>query len=350
MKYQQHITADIGHAVRQRFFATHDLQWMKEVGFELAMGTAEFWASRVTFNESTNRFDINEIMGPDEDHSNINNDAYSNVGAALNLYFGSYVLVHCIISLSLFWGHLKFTQRDSRYASCIRDKLNGTKSDENAKWSQIASKIQLLYDSKLDYNPQYEGYDLSIPIKQADVALLGYPLQYANVNKSTRRNNLQFYGNVTRPNGPAMTWSMHAIGHLDIDELPSEEVFRRTYVPYIRRPFYVWNEYVDGVLDGASNFITGAGGFLQLIMYGYAGIRINAHSLTIEKSTLPPQTTKLKLNGELATRFLFSSTISQKFSSSIHIILPTECASHEITIILYFRRIVHADQIQLGNN
>lgn len=96
-----------------------------------------------------------------------------------------------------------------------------------------------------------------------------------------------------------MTWSMHAIGHLDVDELPSEELFNRTFVPYIRTPFYVWNEYVDGVSGGASNFITGAGGFLQLIMYGYAGIRINADSLTIEKPTLPPRTIKLKLNGEL---------------------------------------------------
>lgn len=177
--------------------------------------------------------------------------------------------------------------------------MNGTKSDEIDQWSEIASKIRLPYDTKLDYNPQYEGYNLSIPIKQADVALLGYPMQYSNMNERTRRNNLQFYGEVTRKNGPAMTWSMHAIGHLDVDELPSEELFNRTYVPYIRTPFYVWNEYVDGVPGGASNFITGAGGFLQLIMYGYAGIRINAGSLTIEKSTLPPRTIKLKLNGEL---------------------------------------------------
>lgn len=179
--------------------------------------------------------------------------------------------------------------------------MNGTKSDTNNNWSKIANKIRLLHDAKLDYNPQYEGYNLSIPIKQADVALLGYPLQYANINARTRRNNLKFYENVTRKNGPAMTWSMHAIGHLDIDELPTEEFFNRTFASYIRKPFYVWNEYVDGVTDGASNFITGAGGFLQLIMYGYAGIRINADSLTIERSTLPPRTSKLKLNGELAT-------------------------------------------------
>lgn len=165
-------------------------------------------------------------------------------------------------------------------------------------WSSIAKRITLLYDRQLDYNPQYDGYNLNVKIKQADVTLLGYPLQYTNIQTTTRRNNLNFYENVTRANGPAMTWSMHTIGHLDVDPMPpSAHKFQKTYAPYVRQPFYVWNEYVNGVENGASNFITGAGGFLQLIIYGYAGIRINADSLTIEKSTLPPNTTQLKLNG-----------------------------------------------------
>lgn len=87
--YQQHVTADIGHAVRNIFYATNDLQWMKEVGCDLAIGTAKFWASRVTLNKTSNRYTINGVMGPDEDHWIISNSAYTNVGAALNLYFGT---------------------------------------------------------------------------------------------------------------------------------------------------------------------------------------------------------------------------------------------------------------------
>lgn len=95
-----------------------------------------------------------------------------------------------------------------------------------------------------------------------------------------------------------MTWSMHAIGHLDTSSKPpSERKFNRTYIPYIRLPYFVWNEFVDGVDGGAENFITGAGGFLQLIMHGYAGIRINTDSLSIQRTQLPPNTKKLKLKG-----------------------------------------------------
>lgn len=156
--------------------------------------------------------------------------------------------------------------------------------------------MTLLYDRKLDYNPEYDGYDLNMTIKQADVTLLGYPLQFANMQPSTRRNNLNLYGKLTRTNGPAMTWSMHAIGHLEIETL-SEEMFNRTYVTYMQSPYFVWNEYSNGYSGGAGNFITGAGGFMQLIMYGFAGIRINVDSLSIRKPQLPPNTNELKFNG-----------------------------------------------------
>lgn len=185
-----------------------------------------------------------------------------------------------------------------RFASCFCNQLDPIKYPLNSNWSSIAQHITLLYDRQLDYHPQYDGYNLSISIKQADAALLGYPLQFANIRASTHRNNLNYYANVTRSNGPAMTWSMHAIGHLEVDSTPpSEQIFNHTFIPYIRSPYFVWNEYVNGVPDGASNFITGAGGFLQLIMYGFAGIRINSDSLSLGHSQLPPKTTKLKLNG-----------------------------------------------------
>lgn len=89
IEYQQHITADIGHALRNHFFTVYDFQWFRDVGCDLAYETSRFWESRVTWNDQTQRYDINGIMGSDEDHYNIDNDAYTNVVAALNLHFGS---------------------------------------------------------------------------------------------------------------------------------------------------------------------------------------------------------------------------------------------------------------------
>lgn len=201
-----------------------------------------------------------------------------------------------------FQFHLPWTRTSSSpsarsYANCLCNQLApAIYSSPTTNWSTLASSIKLLYDAEKNYMPQYDGYTPDMEIKQADVVLLAYPLQY-RMNVTTKRNNLNIYANVTRATGPAMTWSMHALGHLDIGETPNESLFNSTHLPYIRWPFYTWNEYVNGVRNGAENFITGAGGFLQLIIYGYAGIRLNTDALIINGAQLPPRTTRLYLNG-----------------------------------------------------
>lgn len=94
-----------------------------------------------------------------------------------------------------------------------------------------------------------------------------------------------------------MAWSMHAIGYLDVGMTPTPILFNQTFAPFVRKPFYVWNEHGEDTPSNASNFLAGAGGFLQMIMYGYAGIRIRGDALTIRRPTLPPGATVLKLKG-----------------------------------------------------
>lgn len=57
--------------------------------------------------------------------------------------------------------------------------------------------------------------------------------------RSTKANDLAYYENVTRSDGPAMTWSMHAIGHLQLgEEQKAEANFIKSYA-YTREPFKV---------------------------------------------------------------------------------------------------------------
>jgi hypothetical protein len=53
-------------------------------------------------------------------------------------------------------------------------------------------------------------------VKQADVALLGFPLLWS-MPDDVRRNDLELYDNITHPEGPAMTWSMYAVGYVHND-------------------------------------------------------------------------------------------------------------------------------------
>lgn len=106
-------------------------------------------------------------------------------------------------------------------------------------WTDIAQHIKLIYDNDFNYNPQYEEYTRGTVIKQADTILIGYPLLY-QLNDTIKRNNLKYYESVIRTSGPAMTWSMHAINNLDLNEnVHADVMFRKSYQQYIRPPFNV---------------------------------------------------------------------------------------------------------------
>jgi trehalose/maltose hydrolase-like predicted phosphorylase len=76
-------------------------------------------------------------------------------------------------------------------------------------------------------------------IKQADVVLLGFPLMWP-MSDEVRRNDLLVYEPLTRPDGPAMTWSMHSIGFIESGDFDkAEQLFRRSYETYVRPPFNV---------------------------------------------------------------------------------------------------------------
>jgi protein-glucosylgalactosylhydroxylysine glucosidase len=76
-------------------------------------------------------------------------------------------------------------------------------------------------------------------IKQADVVLLDFPLMWP-MTEEVRRNNLLTYEPITRADGPAMTWSMHAIGFLELkDFVEAQRLFEQSYETYVRKPFNV---------------------------------------------------------------------------------------------------------------
>lgn len=107
-----------------------------------------------------------------------------------------------------------------------------------------------------------------------------------------------------------MTWAMHTIGFLDLnDEADAAKLLERSYSLYTREPFKVWSEAIPGV-DGAGNFITGAGGFLQSIINGYGGVRLHFHRLTISNFFVPPFSSSLQFNGITYLNNRFSLVIT----------------------------------------
>ncbi|CAF1126931.1 unnamed protein product [Adineta steineri] len=267
--YQMHITGDIAFAARQYVAATGDQNWLKsEMGGDLIYETARFWASRVTYNPNRDQYDILMVLPPDEDAQPFkDNSVFTNAVASFSIQLADLV-------------------------SCITDK------PVPQQWLNISNNLHFPFDNSAQIHLEYEGFNpKNSTIKQADVVLLGFPLMWP-MTKEVRKNDLLTYEAITRDDGPAMTWSMHAIGFLELEDFESaEKLFRQSYETYVRQPFNVWTEARAGVV-GAVNFITGAGGFLQAVLYGYGGIRLTMKELEImPPARLPNQSTGLVFHG-----------------------------------------------------
>ncbi|MFI1094786.1 NEW3 domain-containing protein [Streptomyces sp. NPDC020917] len=258
--YEDHLQSDIALAQWQYYQATGDTAWLRSDGYPVIKDVADFWASRVTAG-SDGKLHINHVTGPDEFTSGVNDESATNAGAVVAL-------------------------RDAVAAA----KAVGATPDP--AWSTVAEKIFIATDAD-GTHPEYPGYT-NQKVKQADTVLMTYPFGYVT-DPATASADLERYLQVTDTGGPAMTASVEAIvaaqaqqpGCLDYT------LFLDSYQPFLRGAYQQFNEtqYLTpsaGQSNPAFDFATGAGGFLQTLLYGFTGLRWDASSLNLAP-TLPPQ-------------------------------------------------------------
>jgi trehalose/maltose hydrolase-like predicted phosphorylase len=259
--FEQHITADIALAQWQYYLATGSKRWLSTQGWPVISAAAAFWASRVTLG-SDGQFHVLGVTGPDEENPDVNDEAYTNAAA-------------------------RTTLRDAVQAA------RALGMNAPASWSQIASRIVVPATTRPAIQPEFQGYGGQL-VKQADVSLLQYPWAFP-MSSRVARNDLDYYTQRTDPDGPSMT---DAIGSIDTSALGTAGCAAYVYTqrsvePFIRDAFDQFSETRNG---GAFTFMTGIGGFLQEFIYGYSGLRWNAHAVQLAPS-LSAQIGALVLNG-----------------------------------------------------
>jgi beta-phosphoglucomutase len=80
-----HISADIAYAVHQYWRVTGDDAWFAARGAELVLDTARFWASRAEWKAEAERYEYTDVIGPDEYHDHVDNNAFTSRMAQWNL-------------------------------------------------------------------------------------------------------------------------------------------------------------------------------------------------------------------------------------------------------------------------
>jgi kojibiose phosphorylase len=76
--WQIHISPDVAYGIWLYFQATGDWDFIVEQGAEVLFEVAQFIVSRVHFKKDKGRFEIIRVLGPDEYHENVDNNAFTN--------------------------------------------------------------------------------------------------------------------------------------------------------------------------------------------------------------------------------------------------------------------------------
>lgn len=315
--YEIHVTADVAYGLRQYLYASDDVTLLTEDrGLEMALEIARFWLSRVTETES-NTVEILGVMGPDEYHFNVDNSVFTNYNAKLSLTLPQFII--------------------DQYSL----KMVNTTREELETFASVAKRMLILFDQGRHYHPQYQNFNLSASIKQSDVVLLGYPLMMPMATE-IRRNDLELYEKITDEQGPDTgTWSMHTVGWLELGDTERAYKNFRMMFRNINEPFKVFSEkpVSNSSYGGCVNFITGAGGLLQSIVFGYGGLRLHSDRLELNPTPLY-NTTSWCLKGIHYKTVVFDITIKEstvqvavvKMSKSSRVIIETANRKSDIRL------------------
>ncbi|CAG5116720.1 unnamed protein product [Candidula unifasciata] len=259
-----HINGDVSFMIRQYWQLTNDKELMiNGSGAEAVWETAKYWCSRATYESITDAYRITGVIPPDYPHQSVNDSSYTNSIAAINLAFAN--------QLALEFGKA-----------------------ENTTWKEVENKLHLPYNAVEDFHPEFDGFNVLDDVEEADVVLLGFPLMVP-MNISTKRNDLTIYERLSKIDRvPTQTWSSFLTGWLELgDEIKAAELFARS-LRNVQQPFLVWSQYEN--VDDPTNFITGMGGYLQSVLFGYGGARLHDNNMTFNPRLIPG-TTAVKFTG-----------------------------------------------------
>ena len=272
---QIHITADIAYAVWQYWLATGDDAFMADHGAEVVLDGANFWVSRAE-RDPDGSCHIRNVIGPDEYHTHIGDNAYTNALARWQLLRAVEVLD---------WLRENYPQASERLA-CRLDLDPGL-------WREVADRLHVPQPRPDGLIEQFPGFfdlepidwaaleprKLSVQdalglertnqlrvLKQPDVLMLFclFPEAY---DRRAVQANWDYYEPLTdHLFGSSLGPAVHALvaARLGMVEVAYEHFVRAALVD------------LEDTRGNAAQGIhaASAGGVWQAVVFGFAGLRL----------------------------------------------------------------------------
>ena len=277
---QIHISGDVSLGIIRFYEKNKDDSLLINGGLLTMLEIAKFYLSYATYNKEKDRYDLNDVIGPDEYHERVNNNAFTNY------------LVHYVIKKTVEYCRY-FNDLNPSFINKLLKQVGIINLDQLVEFT---SKLYLPKPNKEGVIEQFEGYfdledvlvdevrsrlkhekeywggknGVATPtrvIKQADVVTL--LALFPNLfSKDIMKANYDFYEKYTE-HGSSLSACMHAILACHIGR------------PDIAYPMFMKSAKADleeskkmfagGIFIGGTHPASNGGAYLSVV-YGFAGL------------------------------------------------------------------------------
>jgi trehalose/maltose hydrolase-like predicted phosphorylase len=283
-----HVTADIAFAIWQYWQNTGDDDFFVSYGAEIMLESARFWASRGTI-ENDGFYHIRHVIGPDEYHDDVDDDAYTNLIAAWNLRHGAET------------ARLLRESWPERY-QYLAAQLQLT-DEEVSTWRKLATAMFIPFNPKTLLYEQFSGYfnkeEIDLKsfeprsaamdtilgheriqktniVKQADVVLATF-LLWDEIGYDVCAANFRYYEPRTG-HGSSLSPSIHALIAARIGDYERAQ-------SYLKQAAEI--DLGNNMGNAASGVHAAAlGGLWQAIVLGFAGLRTHFDGISLAPKLL----------------------------------------------------------------
>jgi alpha,alpha-trehalose phosphorylase len=272
---QYHLNADIAYAIRRYVNAHGDVDFLVEVGAEMLIETARLWAD-LGFYSDDGAFHIHGVTGPDEYTTVVNDNAYTNVMARLNLRYAAATV-----------RRLR-DERPDAFAKLVAELELAP--EEPLEWERAAAAMYVPYDARRGVHPQDAGFldrevwdleatpDDRFPlllhyhplviyrhqvIKQADVVLAMFLLG-DEFDADAKAANYAYYERITSGDSSLSACVQSIVAAEVGNEHDALQYFRHAVLMDLA-------DVAGNVSDGVH--IASAAGVWQALVFGFGGVR-----------------------------------------------------------------------------
>jgi trehalose/maltose hydrolase-like predicted phosphorylase len=283
-KQEQHISADVAYAVWQYWQATGDEGFLRDAGAEIILETGRFWSSRAQ-PEADGCRHVRGVIGPDEYHEHIDDNAFTNVMARWNIRRALDVAALLRERWPECWARLS--------------RRLGLDDAELKQWRSAAETMATGLDPGTGLFEQFAGYFGLEEINLADYAGRSVPMDVVLGRERTQRSQVikqadvvallgllpeEFVGEAGAANfnyyeprcghGSSLSQAMHGLAAARLG-------YSKMALRYFRQTSAIDLANTHVAIDGGVH-IAALGGIWLTAVFGFAGLSMHGDALAFD--------------------------------------------------------------------